>query len=173
MLWCSAFHEIGKHCPSCDKALRANVLFARKENVIGADEGGVGIEKLVADGLAVQALLQVGEASGCAIGACRAADEQFAVDDAGEVGGFEYIGKGAGNLVAAAGVKTFDAAYIGKLYADPVPLPFGREIPGVERVEIALTDGIGEHDRVEDRRRRKLGLLRLAQEPAEERQIGR
>ena len=71
----------------------AEVAGAVLEEVVGAQVRGVAAELGRRDGLAVQALLQVGEGGDAAV---VAADEELAVEGGVEVEGVEEVGEGAG-----------------------------------------------------------------------------
>ena len=59
------------------------------------------------------------------------------------------------------------------LHADAVPFPFGHEIGGIERGEIAVLDRMRQHRRPERRRIALAGLSRAAFEPGEQLDVGR
>ena len=125
---------------------RAEVAGAVLEEVVGAQVGGVAAELGGGDGLAVQALLQVGEGGDAAV---LAADEELAVEGGVEVEGVEQVGEGLADVVAGAGEEAAAVGVGGGLDADAVPFPLGGEVGGVEAGEVGRVEGVGEHDRAE------------------------
>jgi len=146
----------------------AQVLGAVEQQVVEADGGGMVGAQLGADGLAVEALLQVGEGGDGAV----ADDQEFAVEHALEIHGFEDFGEGGGDILRATGVEAAAARGGDELDADAVPFPFRAENAGVEGGEVFGFERVGEHRGAEDGGGGGVGLLGVTFEPGEERQIG-
>ena len=147
---------------------RAEVAGAVLQEVVGAQVRGVAAELGGGDGLAVEALLQVGEAGDAAV---LAADEELAVEGGVEVEGFEEVGEGPADVVAGAGEEAAAVGVGGGLDADAVPFPFGGEVGGVEAGEVGCFQGVREHDRAEGGGGGLRGRAG-AGEPGEERDVG-
>ncbi len=82
-------------------------------------------------------------------------------------------GKAPRDVVAGAGEEAAAVGVGGGLDADAVPFPLGGEVGGVELLEVALVEGVREHDRAERGGGLGLGARRVAGEPGEERDEGR
>jgi hypothetical protein len=147
---------------------RAEVFRAVEEEVVEADGGGVVGQELGADGLAVEALLEVGEGGDGAV----ADDEELAVEDGFELHGGEDFGEGGGDVFGAAGVEAAAARGGDELDADAVPFPFGAQDRGVEAGEVFGFEGVGEHGGAEDGGGGGVRPFGVALEPGEEGEVG-
>jgi hypothetical protein len=165
--------DLGQALAALEIGAGADILLAVEQEVVGADEGRILLLHLRRHGLAVEALLQVGEGAGRAVGAGGAADQQLAVDDAVEADGIDDIGKGGRDVVAGARIDLAGIAGARQLHADAVPFPLGGVIGRIEPCQIALLDRIGEHDGMEDRRRRQRRLAAPALQPGKQALVGR
>jgi hypothetical protein len=92
--------------------------------------------------------------------------------------GCDQIGKARRNVLAGPRVESRDAPAVGAssgrgLHPDAVPFPFREEGRGIERGEIRLLDGVGEHRRAERRRIAALRPLCAALHPGKQLPIGR
>ena len=126
----------------------AQILLALEQDVVDAQMRRKLRDELRRHGLPVQALLQHVEALHPAF----AHDQQFAVDGALEVERLDKIGKGAGDVLAGAGVDPPHRSPVAALArrglkADAVPFPLGQEIGGFELGEILVLQRVREHGR--------------------------
>ena len=137
----------------------AQVLLALDQEIVGAQMRGEFGEQLRRHGLAVEPLLQHVERLHAAV----AQDQQLAVDRAVEPQRLGQIGKAFGDVLAGARIEPRRKMPVGarrrhRLHADAVPLPFRREVGGIERGEIRLLDRMRQHHRAERRRIAAAGL---------------
>ena len=107
----------------------AQVLLALEQDVVDAQMRRKLRDELRRHGLPVQALLQHVEALHPAF----AHDQQFAVDGALEIERLDKIGKGAGDVLAGAGIDPPHRSPVAALArrglkADAVPFPLGQEL---------------------------------------------
>ena len=98
--------------------------------------------------------------------AVGAAHEQFAVDDAIQVDGFQQIGKRAGDVVAGAREQALGAVLGHELHAHAVPFPF--HLPIVSAELGLVLERVREHERAEARRRLGRRARRAIFEPREQ-----
>ena len=124
----------------------AQVLLALEQDVVDAQMRRKLRDELRRHGLPVQALLQHVEALHPAF----AHDQQFAVDSALEIERLDEIGKGAGDVLAGAGIDPPHRSPVAALArrglkADAVPFPLGQELGGFELGEILVLQRVREH----------------------------
>ena len=127
---------------------RAPILAGFDEKVVGAQEGRILGQHLRGHGLAVEALLQIVERRGMAVGA---AHQQLAVDDRVEVDAFEQVGERARDVVAGAREQAFGAVLGDELHAHAIPFPL--DLPGMAVELFPVLEGVREHEGAEARRR--------------------
>src|SRR4029077_7700862 len=126
------------------------------------------------NGLAIEPLLQHVEALHAAI----AYDQQLAVDRAGQPQCADEIGEACRDVLTSAGVEPRDEPAVlarsgGGLDANAVPFPFPYEIRGIERLQIAVLDRVGEHRRPEGGRMALRRFVGPALEPREQLDVRR
>ncbi len=141
----------------------AQVLPVPQQQVIGPQGRRVRLQHRGTYRLAVQALLQVAERGDIA----AAPHEQFAVDRALEIERVEQVGKAGRDVLSGPCIKAPLACLDRGLHADPVPLPLGREIRGVELAQLVEIGRGRQHHRPERRTCGVDGLL-AAFEPGEQ-----
>ena len=156
------------------KGQGAQVLVALGQDVVDAQMRRKIGDQLRGHGLPVQALLQHVEALHPSV----AHDQQLAVDGALEIQRLDEIGKGAGDILAGAGIdpphRAPVAAVAGDgLEADAVPFPLGQEFGGVELREILVLQRMREHGRAKRRRIAGFGLRPAPLDPGEQVLVGR
>ena len=155
--------------PPLRERQRAQILIAKCEQIIDADEGRKLGHQLRGHALPVQALLQRVEI----LHAAAALDQQFAVEHRIEIKPSHQIRKRARYIFAGPRKKPRDALAItilarSRLHADAVPLPFGAEVSRFKRCKLFRLDRVREHRRIEAHIGRHTRRRGAAFEPIEE-----
>ncbi len=154
------------------------VLAVERQQVVGADRGGIVGEQLHRDGAPVQPLLQHAERLHEAV----AHDEQLAVEREAlvrQVGQhLRQVGKSLGDVLAGPRVQPCREAVVGveaarRLDADAVPLPLGGEQRRVLDLDVARLERMREHRGVEGRGVDRVGLVGMPLDPGEQVEVGR
>ena len=136
-----------------DEGQRAQVLAGDGQRIVEADVSRELLELVLADCLAVEALLQVVErrdVEGRRL--AFAQHQQLAVEHGIEIEAGDDIGEGLADGIARARIELGLAVAGHDLHADAVPFPFGGELREVERGPVGILQRMRQHERAEHRR---------------------
>ena len=161
-------------CPAFREGTLPQVFLALHQEVVGAEMGGKFGQQLGVDALAIEPLLQDVETLHPAV----AHDQQLAIDRSRQSQGFNQVGEAPRNVLPSAGIEArYDLAVLVNtghgLDANAVPFPLAQEFAGIERIELAVFHGMGEHSRPEGCRIAVRRRLAAAFQPGEQLDIGR